>query len=91
MTDRASETHAGTSPNKRLKDTDTPAYRERKADLMSQLTVATEKYLQASGAKNPDAKQQALQHMRDSSKRFYALVDEVKQKNGGTLPTWWNE
>jgi len=61
------------------------------ADLMSQLTVATEKYLQASGAKNPGAKQQTLQHMRDSSKRFYALADEVKQKKGGTLPTWWNE
>ncbi len=67
------------------------AYREQKARLMSQLDEANKTYLAASGARNPDAKKAALDEMRGYSKQFYALADEVKEKNGGTLPAWWNE
>jgi hypothetical protein len=75
----------------RLPPGDANAYREQKAKLMSQLDGANKTYLAASGARNPEAKQAALEEMRAHSKQFYALADEVKAKHGGILPAWWND
>jgi hypothetical protein len=70
---------------------DAQEYRAKKLTLTSGLDDATNKYLAASGARNPDAKQAALDNMREYSKKIIDLGDEVKKKNGGVLPEWWNE
>jgi hypothetical protein len=67
------------------------AYREKKLELTSKLDEATNKYLGATAAGNPDAQKGALAEKREVSKQIYALADEVKEKNEGVLPTWWNE
>jgi hypothetical protein len=77
--------------DKSLKIGDAQSYRAKKLMLMSELDAATKKYLAASGAKDPDAKKAALDDMREFSKKIIDLADEVKKKNGGVLPVWWNE
>jgi hypothetical protein len=90
---------AGTGPSSadqppdgstRLKAGEAQAYQAKKVMLTSQLDAATTKYLEASAARNPDAKQAALAEMREHSKTILALEDEVKKRNGGVLPPWWN-
>jgi hypothetical protein len=75
----------------KLSAKDVQAYQEQKAKLRSQVDEANHTYLAASGARDPAAKQAALQEMRASAKQFYALADEVKAKYGGTLPAWWHD
>jgi hypothetical protein len=53
------------------------AYHAKKVMLTAELDHATQKYLEASGARNRDA--------------ILDLGDEVKKKNGGVLPPWWND
>jgi hypothetical protein len=77
--------------DKSIKAGDAQAYRAKKLILTSGLDDATNKYLTASGARNPDAKQAALDDMRGYSKKILDLGDEVKKRNGGILPGWWNE
>jgi hypothetical protein len=68
-----------------------PVDREKKLALTSQLDDARKKYIEATAAKNPASQQGALDAIKDASKKLYALADEVKEKHGGVLPTWWNE
>jgi hypothetical protein len=65
--------------------------REKKLELTSKLDEATNKYLQALTSGNLDAQKGALIEKSEVSKQIYALADEVKEKNGGILPAWWNE
>jgi hypothetical protein len=68
-----------------------PADREKKLALTSQLDDARKKYVEATAAKNPASQQSALDAIKAASKKLYALADEVKKKHGGVLPAWWNE
>jgi hypothetical protein len=58
---------------------------------MDQLDGATKQHLEAIAAKDVKAKQRALEGMRAVSRKIYHLADELKQKNQGVLPPWWNE
>jgi hypothetical protein len=80
-----------TAANSPPEETDFASYRHKKAALMEQLDGATKQHLEASGAKNGAAKQRALEDMRAVSRRIYQLADELKEKNQGVLPAWWNE
>jgi hypothetical protein len=75
----------------RLQEADAQSYRAKKLMLTGKLDEATNKHLEASAAKNPDSKKAALDDMREYSKQILDLGDEVKHKNGGVLPPWWNE
>jgi hypothetical protein len=75
----------------RLQGGASQAYREQKLALTSKFDEATKKYLEATVAGNPDSQKGALDERKEISKRIYALADEVKAKNGGVLPAWWNE
>ena len=70
---------------------DAQAYRAKKLTLTGELDAATNPYLAASGARNPEARKATLDDMRAYSKQIIELSDEVKKKNGGVLPEWWNE
>ena len=65
--------------------------REKKSRLTSQLDEATKRYREASEASNLDAKKSALNDTRAYRKKILKLMDEVKNKNEGELPAWWNE
>jgi hypothetical protein len=64
---------------------------EKKLRLTSQLDAATKRYREASESGNLDAKKSALNDMRAYRKKIFKLMDAVKNKNEGELPTWWNE
>jgi hypothetical protein len=68
-----------------------PADREKKLALTSQLDDARKKYVEATAAKDPASQQGALDAIKAASKKLYVLADEVKEKHGGVLPAWWNE
>jgi hypothetical protein len=68
-----------------------PADREKKLALTSQLADARKKYVEATAAKDPVSQQGALDTIKAASKKLYMLADEIKEKNGGVLPAWWNE
>jgi hypothetical protein len=65
--------------------------REKKSRLTSQLDEATKRHRDASEASNLDAKKAALNEMREYRNKIFKLRDEVKSKNEGELPTWWNK
>jgi hypothetical protein len=76
---------------RRLQEADAQLYRAKKLMLTDKLEQATNKHLEGSAAKNPESKKAALDDMREYSKQILDLGDEVKHKNGGVLPAWWNE
>jgi hypothetical protein len=66
-------------------------YRKTKIKLREQFDQAREKYLEASSNKDPEAKELARQEMVEFSKQIYDLADELKRKNNGVLPDWWEQ
>ena len=64
-------------------------YRKTKIKLREQFDQAREKYLEASSNKDPEAKELARRDMVEFSKQIYDLADELKRKNNGVLPDWW--
>ena len=66
-------------------------YRKTKIKLRAQFDQARENYLQASSNKDPEAKELARKDMVEFSKQIYDLADELKRKNNGMLPDWWQQ
>jgi hypothetical protein len=66
-------------------------YRKTKIKLRAQFNQARENYLQASSNKDPEAKELARKEMVEFSKQIYDLADELKRKNNGVLPDWWEQ
>jgi hypothetical protein len=66
-------------------------YRKTKIKLRAQFDQAKENYLQASSNKDPEAKELARKDMVEFSKQIYELADELKRKNNGVLPDWWQQ
>jgi hypothetical protein len=64
-------------------------YRGAKMRLRAQFDQAREKYLEASSNKDPEAKELARKEMIEFSRQIYDLADELKRKNNGVLPDWW--
>jgi hypothetical protein len=62
-----------------------------KIKLREQFDQAREKYLEASSNKDPEAKELARKDMVEFSKQIYDLADELKRKNNGVLPDWWEQ
>ncbi len=66
-------------------------YREKKLLLKRKFDEAWERYLEASKNKDIEAKEKAREEMTGFSKQIYDLADELKAKNKGVLPDWWEE
>ena len=64
-------------------------YRGAKIKLRAQFDQAREKYLEASSNKDPEAKELARKEMVEFSRQIYDLANELKRKNNGVLPDWW--
>ena len=64
-------------------------YTEKKLRLQAQLDKALEGFREASGHGNPEAKKKAIRDITEASGQMLKLTDEVKEKNNGVLPDWW--
>ena len=66
-------------------------YRETKSALKEKLENALERNREATARQDPDAKESTRQEYLEFSKQIIALGDELKRKNKGVLPYWWEE
>src|SRR5262245_59757074 len=66
-------------------------YRAKKAVLMETLEGARKHHLDAIAAKDQAAKQSTLETMRGLGTQIHDRAEEVKAKNQGMLPAWWND
>jgi len=66
-------------------------YRRKMIELKSKLDTSLEKFRNASANKDQEAKGQALRETADISKQISDLSDELKAKNQGVLPDWWEK
>lgn len=66
-------------------------YKEKKVELIEKLNEARKGYLEALGSKDTDASEKARQELVNSGARIYDLADELKRKNKGVIPDWWEK
>lgn len=70
---------------------DFESYKERKLALKKKLDEALERFREASGNKDIDGKNKALEEVTKLSNQIFELTDELKAKNKGVLPDWWEK
>jgi hypothetical protein len=66
-------------------------YRETKTTLKEKLENALQRNREATAKQDPDAKESTRQEYLEFSKQIIDLGDELKRKNKGVLPDWWEE
>jgi hypothetical protein len=66
-------------------------YKARKASLKEQLEDALQRNREAIARKDPQAKDLTRKEYLEFSTQIIALGDELKRKNQGLLPEWWEE
>jgi len=83
------EVGAGLQANGKDKETSFEYYKKQRLLLKSELEEATQRFREASGSKDLQAKQEAIRNMTKISKKLYSLSKELEAKNKGVLPDWW--
>ena len=76
----------GKEPGSGKEDID--QYKKRKIETRTRLDEAKKVYFEAT---NKEEKDKARKIMLSISKELFELQEEVKEKNKGTIPTWWQE
>jgi hypothetical protein len=66
-------------------------YRERKAALKEKLEDALQRNREATARKDQEAKELTRKEYLEFSQQIIDLGDELKRKNKGMLPDWWEE
>jgi hypothetical protein len=66
-------------------------YRERKAALKEKLEDAIQRHREATARKDQEAKESTRKEYLEFSKQIIDLGDDLKRKNKGVLPDWWQE
>ena len=66
-------------------------YRERKAALKEKLEDAIQRHREATARKDQEAKESTRKEYLEFSKQIIDLGDDLKKKNKGVLPDWWQE
>ena len=66
-------------------------YRERRASLKEKLEDAIQRHREATARKDQEAKESTRKEYLGFSKQIIDLGDELKRKNKGVLPDWWQE
>lgn len=70
---------------------DAGSYKKQKALFTGNYEQAYEKYLEASSRHDREAKKKAWEEFIRYGGQVSALEEELKKKNRGILPKWWNE
>jgi hypothetical protein len=66
-------------------------YRERKAVLKEKLEDALQRNREAITRQDQESRESTRKEYLEFSKQIMDLGDELKSKNKGVLPDWWNE
>lgn len=66
-------------------------YRERRAALKEKLEDALQRNREATARKDREAKDLTRKEYLEFSRQIIDLGDELKRKNKGVLPDWWEE
>jgi hypothetical protein len=66
-------------------------YKERKATFREKLDDALQRNREATARKDQQAKDLSRKEYLEFSRQIIDLSDELKKKNKGVLPTWWEE
>jgi hypothetical protein len=74
-----------------IEATDFNDYREKKAMLKAKLEDALQRNREAIARRDTKAKELTRQEYLEFSRQIIDLGDELKRKNKGVLPDWWEE
>jgi hypothetical protein len=74
-----------------LKEIDVDYYKKQKAHYTEQYEQALQRYLDASSRKDVEGKRKAWEEFNLFGGQVITLETELKKKNIGTVPSWWNE
>ena len=66
-------------------------YKKQKDQFMEKFEQAHQRYLDASSQRDGEAKKKAWEEFNQYGSRVSALEEELKKKNNGVLPEWWNK
>lgn len=66
-------------------------YREKKDTLREKLEDAIQRHREATARKDQEAKESTRKEYLEFSKQIIDLGDDLKRKNKGVLPDWWQE
>jgi len=66
-------------------------YKKQRAFFTERYEQAYERYFEASSRHDREAKRKAWEEFNRYGGQVSALEEELKKKNQGVLPTWWNE
>jgi hypothetical protein len=90
--DTASRTDiSGGKSGEKSEAIDFDSYRERKVVLKEKLEEALQKNREAITRQDLKARESTRQEYLEFSKQIMDLGDELKRKNKGVLPDWWDE
>jgi hypothetical protein len=64
-------------------------YKEKKLRLRAQLDMALEGFRKASRQRDSEAKKKAIRDVTEASGEMLKLADDLRTKNNGVLPDWW--
>src|SRR2546425_4375280 len=66
-------------------------YKEKKLVLKGKFNETWQRYIDATDSKDLETKKKAEDEMLEFSKQIYDLADELREKNQGVLPDWWEK
>ncbi len=78
-------------PGAEKEKVDMEYYKKQRAFYVEKYERAYERYLEASSRQDKDAKEKAWEEFNRYGGRVISLQEELKIKNGGVLPEWWNQ
>ena len=64
-------------------------YTEKRLEIMNKIEEYLQQYQDSSSNRDKGGKREAQESMRRVSKGLFDLQDELKKKNKGVLPEWW--
>ena len=76
---------------KKKEKIDEEYYKQKRQELMDRINTFVEQRSQATQNRDETGKQTARQGYLKAADELYALQEELKEKNGGELPEWWNQ
>ena len=78
-------------PNVETEKIDPGYYKKQRAFFTEKFEQAHERYLEASSQRDREAKKKAWEEFTQYAGKVSALEEELKKKNNGVLPEWWNK
>jgi hypothetical protein len=89
ITSKEAGKKAGEETKEEREKIDVTFYKNKKSALMERYSEAKKKLQQATKDRNRALQREANNELKEISKQRAALAREIKEKNNGILPKWW--